>query len=107
MLLAPLPSLRTLHHPPADLTPSARLMTRMYGVRDIALGAAVLAARGDTERLAALSGITAAIDAGDSAALVAELASTAELRRGAVEGLVMALTIGALSAWLSRRLATG
>lgn len=103
MLLAPRWSLRALHHPSDAVTPSARLMARMYGVRDIALGVAVLASR-DDERLAQLSGVTAAIDAGDALALASELIATAELRRGAVEGLALALSVGSASFWLHRRL---
>ena len=71
MVAAPTPFLAAMRTPREQITDSARLLTRMTGVRDVLLGVHVLSQLGERKRLRSACLLAAAADAGDAAALAA------------------------------------
>lgn len=78
-------------------------LARLAGARDLAFGLATIAAREDPDRLRALAGAGAALDAGDAIAFAAAARhpETADAgARGLASGAIAALA----GAWAARRL---
>jgi hypothetical protein len=96
-LLAPGLTRRLVRLPAAHDNPSARVMGRLFGWRELALGAMVLASRDQRDRLHALAGVNAAIDLGDAAGNAVPILEREGITAGAGGMLVTAL-IGA-AAW--------
>lgn len=103
MLLRPAQTLAALRHDPAEISSTATLMARMYGVRDVALGSFAIAVRSDREGASTALLATAVVDIGDAAAL-ATLLSSRRTRHLAFEGMAMALPIAVTAVWLRSRL---
>lgn len=97
-VLAPGPSSRLFGFPREQDSPTSRLMGRLFGVRDVALGALVLQARGEPESAGYVFRLNAAVDAGDAAATAAALIGRQGIDRAALSSLVFAVS-GAAS-WL-------
>jgi uncharacterized protein YjeT (DUF2065 family) len=96
-ILAPGLTRKLVRLPAAHDNPSARVMGRLFGWRELALGAMVLAARDRPDDLHALAGINAAIDLGDAAGNAIPILKREGITAGAGGMLVTAL-IGA-AAW--------
>ncbi len=97
-LFAPGPSSRLLGFPREQDSPSARLMGRLFGVRDIALGALVWQAGDEPVRAQFIYRLNAWVDAGDAAAMAAAVIGRQGIDRAALSSAAFAL-VGA-SGWL-------
>lgn len=71
MVVAPGPFLVAMRTPSEQISDSARLLTRMTGLRDVLLGVHVLRHRDDRDGLRRASLMNAAADAGDALSLAA------------------------------------
>ncbi len=92
------PASKWLGFPPEHDNPSSRLMARLFGVRDIALGAiAVGAVAGEVSHVFALW-LNAACDLGDAAMISMPLLRRQGIDKGGITSLTFAL-VGA-SAWI-------
>lgn len=89
---------RLFGFPKTENTPTARLMGRLFGVRELAMAALVLSALDDRERLGHACAISAAVDAGDVAVAVGTLRRSDGVRLPAVLTM-LAGSAGAIS-WL-------
>jgi hypothetical protein len=69
MVLAPRPFLVAMRTPSDQISDSARLLTRMTGMRDVLLGIHVLRSRDERESLRRAALLNAAADSGDAAFL--------------------------------------
>jgi hypothetical protein len=98
-LLAPGPTSRLLGFPRAHDNPSARLMGRLFAVRDIALGVLTWQVRDNRELLRHAFRINAAIDASDMTAGVFPLLGRRGIDRAALSTAAFAFT-GA-NVWLA------
>jgi hypothetical protein len=87
-----------------DLSPTAIAASRLAGGRDLVLGAAMMAAIDDPERLRAASLANAAVDAGDAATFLAALAHGDEVRTAALRGLAAAVPATIAGLWVALRL---
>jgi hypothetical protein len=90
-----------------DLSPTAIAASRLAGGRDLVLGAAMMAAIDDPERLRAASLANAAVDAGDAATFLAALAHGDEIRTAALRGLAAAVPATIAGLWVAARLRPG
>lgn len=89
--LAPRTSMRLLALPASHDTSSARLAIRMFALRDVVLGAQLLASRADRERMRSLLPFNAAVECGDLVMLLMPLARRDGIdRRGLVGGALVA-----------------
>ncbi len=91
-LLAPGPSSRLLGYPREQDSPTARLMGRMFGVRDFALGALVWHVRDDPTHSRYVYKLNAWVDIGDAAAMAAALIGRQGIDRAALSSAAFALT---------------
>jgi len=92
------PSSRMLGFPASHDTATARLMARMFGVRDIGLGVLVFWALRHPEALPFIMLFNAAMDAGDLASILVPLVKRQGIDRAALASAAFAIT-GGLS-WL-------
>ncbi len=97
-VLAPGPSSRLLGYPREQDSPSARLMGRLFGVRDIALGALVWNVRDNPSHSRYVYKLNAWVDAGDATAMAAAVIGRQGIDRAALSSAAFAL-FGA-SGWL-------
>jgi hypothetical protein len=104
-LLAPGRSSRMLGFPPEQDTAGARVMGRLFGVRDVALGAMVLDARDNPGELRRLCALNAAVDAGDAASFAVPIVRRQGIDQAAVAMASVALP--AAASWLLLRRALG
>lgn len=98
-VLAPGPSSRLLGFPASQDSPSARLIGRLFGVRDIALGALVLRARTDPAFARFTYLLNASVDAADAASMAAAVIGRQGIDRAALSSAVPALA--GISGWLA------
>ena len=105
-LLAPGPTSRLLGFPASQDSPTARLMARLFGVRDVALGVLVLRARRDPDFARFLYRLNAIVDAGDAASMAVSVIARQGIDRAAFSGSIPALS--AIVGWsvLASRTAT-
>jgi hypothetical protein len=101
-LLATRPALKALGFEASDT--SARVLTRITGGRDIALGLLTLAARDDRAALRDATAAAAAVDLGD-AVCFAIAGRDPAAGRAAVQGILAGGAAAAVGAWAVRRLA--
>lgn len=96
---------RLLGYPAAHDNATARVMGRLFGIRDIALGVQVWHAAENPTRVAELASHNAMVDAGDAAILVGAIVTRKGIPRGAISSLAPA--VAGCVAWilLSRRIA--
>ena len=96
------PASRLLGFPTAHDNPTARLMARFFGVRDIGLGVLAFYALQHPEAAAFIFLFNALMDAGDLFAISIPLANADGIARGAVRSAVLAIGggLGWLSLWL-------
>jgi hypothetical protein len=100
-LLATRTALKVLGFDPSDT--SARLLTRIAGSRDIAIGLLTFAARDDRTALREVTATAAAVDLGD--AIVFGIAGRDPAAgRAAVQGILSGGAAAAIGAWALRRL---
>ncbi|MCB9743668.1 MAG: DUF4267 domain-containing protein [Alphaproteobacteria bacterium] len=92
------PSMRLLGFPPEHDNPSARLTTRLFGVRDIGLGVLTMASTQDPESLRRAYLFNAAIDLADASLIAVPLLRDEGIDQAAALSLGFAL--GGCSAWL-------
>jgi hypothetical protein len=92
-LLAPGPTSRLLGFPAEQDSASARLMGRLFGVRDVALGALVWKARNDPAFARFSYRLNACVDAGDAASM-----AVAVIGRQGIDRAALASSVPALSA---------
>lgn len=90
-LLAPGPASRVLGYPREQDSPTARLMGRLFGVRDIALGALVWHVRDEAFDSRFVYKLNAWVDAGDAAAMATALIGRQGIDRAALSSAVPAL----------------
>ncbi|MGI8631385.1 MAG: DUF4267 domain-containing protein [Solirubrobacterales bacterium] len=88
--------------PAAESGPTAEVLARLVGIRDIALGAATLAVLDDRESLAGIAALGAGVDVGDTVGS----AMSAGQGLGKVAGgtAAVALPAAVAGAWLANRL---
>lgn len=98
-LLAPGPTSRLLGFPRAHDNPSARLMGRLFAVRDIALGVLTWQVRNDPVLLRQAFRINAAIDASDMTVAALPLVGRRGIDRAALSSAAFAFA-GA-NVWLT------
>jgi hypothetical protein len=98
-LLAPGPMSHLLGFPRAHDNPSARLMGRLFAVRDIALGVLTWQVRDDPVLLRHAFRINAAIDASDMTAAALPLLGHRGINRAALSTATFAFT--GMNVWLS------
>ncbi len=91
-LFTPGPFSRLLGYPPEQDSPTARLMGRLFGGRDIALGALVWRVRDEPSLAPFAYGLNAAVDATDAASMAAAIAGRQGIDRAAALSAVPALT---------------
>jgi hypothetical protein len=96
-LLAPGPTSRLLGFPTSQDSASARLMGRLFGVRDVALGVLVLQARRNPEFARFVYCLNACVDGGDAASMAVALIGREGIDRAALASSVPAL--GAMVGW--------
>ncbi|HUJ57807.1 MAG TPA: DUF4267 domain-containing protein [Kofleriaceae bacterium] len=103
--LAAGPTSRMLGFPAAHDTPTARLMARMFGVRDAGLGVLVFWAMRHPEALPFVALFNAAMDAGDLVSILVPLVKRQGIDRAALSSAMFALIGGAswLIVWLLAR----
>lgn len=90
-LLAPSKTSRLMGFPGAQDNPTARLMGRLFAVRDIALGALVLGLREDDPAAARfVYKLNAAVDAGDAASMAAAIIGRQGIDRAALSSAAIA-----------------
>ena len=92
------PSARMLGFPVAHDNPTARLMARMFGVRDIGLGVLLLWGLRHPEVMPFLFVFNALTDFGDLAAILVPLVKRQGIDRGAIGSAMFAFPAGV--AWL-------
>ena len=92
------PASRLLGFPASHDTPTARLMARFFGVRDIGLGVLVLWAIRHPEALPFVMLFNAAMDAGDLASILVPLVKRQGIDRAALASAAFAIMGG--SSWL-------
>jgi hypothetical protein len=102
LALAPERALRTLGF--RDVSPTAVAVSRLAGGRDIVLGAVMMAAVDDPDRLRRASLANAAVDAGDAATFAAALAHGGDVRTAALRGLAAAVPATIAGLWVAARL---
>ena len=90
-------SSRLLGFPEAHDNPTARLMARLFGVRDIGLGAIVLVNLADADALRRALWLNLAMDLGDALMIAIPLLRRQGIDRAASLSLVFAL--GGATAW--------
>lgn len=90
-IVAAKPSSRLLGFPEAHDNPTARLMGRLFGVRDIGLGALVVMSLGDPVALRRAFWLNLAMDLGDAAVIGVPLARRQGIDRAAALSLCAAL----------------
>jgi Domain of unknown function (DUF4267) len=95
-------SSRMLGFPKTHDTATARLMARMFGVRDIGLGVLVFWALRHPEALPFVMLLNAAMDAGDLASILVPLVKRQGIDRAALASAAFAVTggLGWLLVWL-------
>lgn len=96
-IVAPAQASRLLGFPAEHDNPTARLMARLFGVRDIGLGAIVLANFGDPDALRRALWLNLAMDLGDTLMIAIPLARRQGIDRAAALSLGFAL--GGAAAW--------
>lgn len=104
-VLAPGPGSRLLGYPVEQDLPTARLMARLFGVRDIALGALVWRTRDEPSLARYVYRLNAWVDAGDAAAMAVAVIGRQGIDRPALASAALALTGAA--GWLNLLRATG
>ncbi len=104
-IAAPGPLLTTFGAPAELNNPALRYTTRLFGIRNVALGLQVWGARNDPDRLAQLAGQNAAVELTDMVAGSALLAGDSALRKPAVA--VMATSISVAAGFLTLRALAG
>jgi hypothetical protein len=98
-VLAPGPGSRLLGFPAEQDSPSAHLMSRLFGVRDIALGALVWRTRDEPSLSRYVYRLNALVDAGDMAAMAVPVIERRGMDRAAISSAALALTGAA--GWLN------
>ena len=96
-ILAPELTLKLLGFPPEQDNPSARMMARLFGVRDVGLGAIVLASTHEERALCRSFLLNGAMDLSDAAMISIPLIDRAGIDRAA--GTSLGFALGGLSAW--------
>lgn len=98
------PSLvRRLMGLPADQdNASLGMMTRLFGVREIAVGAQLIAAIQASPRQPNLYALNASVDAGDAAVSVMSAIRGGGARRGAIGAMLAAVPVAGTWLWLRR-----
>jgi hypothetical protein len=92
------PASRALGFPQNHDSPTARLMARFFGVRDVGLGVLAFYATAHVESASFLFLFNAGMDAGDFASTMVPLAKRQGIDRAAISSALFAITGGA--AWL-------
>lgn len=91
-LFLPGPSSRLLGYPQDQNSPTARLMGRLFGVRDIALGALVWHIRDDPVHARYVYRLNAWVDAGDATAMAVAVIGRQGIDRAALSSAAFALS---------------
>lgn len=104
-IAAPGPLLTTFGAPAEMNNPALRYTTRLFGIRNVALGLQVWGARNDPGRLQQLAGQNAAVELTDMVAGSALLTAGAQLRKPAIA--VMATSISVATGFLTLRALAG
>ena len=97
-IVAATTSSRMLGFPAAHDNPTARLMGRLFGVRDIGLGAFVVVALGDAPALRHALWINLFMDLGDAVMIAVPLVRRQGIDRAA--GLSLTFALGGATAWV-------
>ena len=95
-LLAPELTGRLFAFPKADLNPSAITLARLFGVREVAIGAANLLWLSSREPTRTLAALNLVVDGGDAAACVAGLLGRRGGARANALTLLVALPVAAV-----------
>ncbi|MDC0673237.1 DUF4267 domain-containing protein [Nannocystis radixulma] len=96
-IVAPVHASRLLGFPSEHDNPTSRLMARLFGVRDIGLGAIVLADLADPAALRRALWLNLAMDLGDALMIAIPLVRRQGIVRAAA--LSLAFALGGAAAW--------
>jgi hypothetical protein len=99
-ILAPGLARRVMRLPAEQDNASVRMMTRLFGVREVAVGMHAVASVQESPRKPHLYTQNATVDAGDAAVLLIALAKGGGVRRAAVGSLAIAVPVVATWLWL-------
>lgn len=103
-LAAPSRTARLLGFPEEQDNPTARLMGRLFAVRDVALGALVLALRDDDPRAARfVYRLNAFVDAGDAASMATAVIAREGIDRAALSSALIAAPAAVGWSYLARK----
>jgi hypothetical protein len=101
--LAPRRSWKALGFGEREPEGPALVLGRLAATRDLVLGAWMLAALDEPERLSRLTAAVAAVDGADSLAFALVLREGPELRQAALRGLAAAVPATVAGAWVASR----
>lgn len=104
-ILAPSLASRLLHFPVAHDNPTARLMGRLFGVRDLGLGLLVFYALAHPEHLGPMFLFQAAMDGGDLLSIAVPLVRRQGIDKAAL--LSAGFALSGLLGWIIVAAATG
>jgi Domain of unknown function (DUF4267) len=105
LIAAPGPMLRSWGYPREESqSATVRALLRTAGGRDLVLGLATLAARGDDRALRRMAAVSAAFDAADTLLSAALLAASPGARKPASEWVSVGVPFTALGSWVARGL---
>jgi hypothetical protein len=104
-LIAPGPLLTTFGVAPEFNTAAVRYATRLFGVRNAALGVQLWLARGDRREVVRLAGLNAAVELVDLVDGLTVAAQSRELRRSGVA--VSIVSVAAAAGFLGLRASAG
>lgn len=90
-LLAPRLTSKLMGFPTDHDNPTARLMGRLFGVRDVALGVLVLTMPDDPRIARSIFHLNAAVDAGDAASMAAAVVGRQGIDRAALSSALLAV----------------
>jgi len=102
---APKAAARLFAYPSEQDNPTARTMARLFGVRDIALGALVLRYAAEPEIARTLHRVNALVDVGDASAAAIALVRREGIDRAAIVLLAVASSAAATGVYLARNTA--
>jgi uncharacterized protein YjeT (DUF2065 family) len=106
-ILAPGLARRVMSLPAQQDNASVRMVTWLFGVREIAVGMHVVATVQESPRQPHVYAHNAAVDAGDAAVMLITLARGGGVRRPAVGSLAVAVPVVATWLWLRQESLSG
>ena len=101
-ILAPGLLRRVMSLPAEHDSPSLEMISRLFGVREVAVGAQAIGAIQSSPRQPNVYALNAAVDAGDAAMMLITAARGGGARRAAIGGFLTAVPVVGAWLWLRR-----